>query len=214
MQQRYYDPVIGRFYSNDPVGFTGEPDTFNRYSYVANNPYKYTDPFGATKESSYEQCERDPNCQNIIPRRNEDNDKSVPALWSKEPDNNGTPSQGGVHCDTTCINMANVLDAYLDSQETTASYMLDAGTFFIASELLIGQKIIKLVRHSRFDYGISIKFGSNNARFDIGRLPSTGKHAERIHPRLRGKYMPHWHHRGRGGIRRHRPYESVPDVIK
>jgi RHS repeat-associated protein len=23
MQQRYYDPVIGRFYSNDPVGFTG-----------------------------------------------------------------------------------------------------------------------------------------------------------------------------------------------
>ncbi|WP_223271739.1 RHS repeat-associated core domain-containing protein [Colwellia hornerae] len=22
MQARYYDPVIGRFYSNDPVGFT------------------------------------------------------------------------------------------------------------------------------------------------------------------------------------------------
>lgn len=49
MQQRYYDPVIGRFYSNDPVGFTGEPDTFNRYSYVANNPYKYTDPTGEAK---------------------------------------------------------------------------------------------------------------------------------------------------------------------
>jgi len=49
MQQRYYDPVVGRFYSNDPVGFTGEPDTFNRYSYVANNPYKYTDPTGEAK---------------------------------------------------------------------------------------------------------------------------------------------------------------------
>ncbi len=49
MQQRYYDPVIGRFYSNDPVGFTGEPDTFNRYSYVANNPYKFTDPTGEAK---------------------------------------------------------------------------------------------------------------------------------------------------------------------
>lgn len=49
MQARYYDPVIGRFYSNDPVGFTGEVDTFNRYSYVANNPYKYTDPTGEAK---------------------------------------------------------------------------------------------------------------------------------------------------------------------
>ncbi|WP_274055478.1 RHS repeat domain-containing protein [Thalassomonas actiniarum] len=49
MQARYYDPVIGRFYSNDPVGFTGEVDTFNRYSYVANNPYKYIDPDGEAK---------------------------------------------------------------------------------------------------------------------------------------------------------------------
>uniref|UniRef100_UPI0010A04D4F RHS repeat-associated core domain-containing protein n=1 Tax=Ningiella ruwaisensis TaxID=2364274 RepID=UPI0010A04D4F len=49
MQARYYDPVIGRFYSNDPVGFTGEIDTFNRYSYVANNPYKYIDPNGEEK---------------------------------------------------------------------------------------------------------------------------------------------------------------------
>lgn len=50
MQARYYDPLIGRFYSNDPVGFTGESDTFNRYSYVANNPYRYTDPTGNNKE--------------------------------------------------------------------------------------------------------------------------------------------------------------------
>ncbi|USI28541.1 RHS repeat domain-containing protein [Alteromonas macleodii] len=49
MQARYYDPVIGRFYSNDPVGFTGEVDTVNRYSYVGNNPYKYTDPDGREK---------------------------------------------------------------------------------------------------------------------------------------------------------------------
>jgi len=46
MDARYYDPVIGRFYSNDPVGFTGDITTFNRYSYVGNNPYKYTDPTG------------------------------------------------------------------------------------------------------------------------------------------------------------------------
>jgi RHS repeat-associated protein len=45
MQARYYDPVIGRFYSNDPVGFKGV-HSFNRYAYANNNPYKYTDPDG------------------------------------------------------------------------------------------------------------------------------------------------------------------------
>lgn len=45
MQARYYDPVIGRFYSNDPIGMT-DIHTFNRYAYANNNPYKYTDPDG------------------------------------------------------------------------------------------------------------------------------------------------------------------------
>jgi uncharacterized protein RhaS with RHS repeats len=48
MQARYYDPVIGRFYSNDPVGYTAKNPvmSFNRYLYVNNNPYKYIDPNG------------------------------------------------------------------------------------------------------------------------------------------------------------------------
>lgn len=52
MQARYYDPVIGRFYSNDPVGAVEHLGTsngihgFNRYAYANNNPYKYTDPTG------------------------------------------------------------------------------------------------------------------------------------------------------------------------
>ncbi len=48
MQARYYDPVIGRFYSNDPVGHTPQNPvmSFNRYMYVNNNPYKYIDPTG------------------------------------------------------------------------------------------------------------------------------------------------------------------------
>lgn len=47
MQQRYYDPGIGRFLSVDPV--TANSDTganFNRYWYANNNPYKFTDPDG------------------------------------------------------------------------------------------------------------------------------------------------------------------------
>lgn len=47
MQQRYYDPIIGRFYSNDPVGFTASnPMMFNRYAYANNNPYRFVDPDG------------------------------------------------------------------------------------------------------------------------------------------------------------------------
>jgi uncharacterized protein RhaS with RHS repeats len=47
MQARYYDPVIGRFYSNDPVGFNpNNIHSFGRYTYGNNNPYRYTDPDG------------------------------------------------------------------------------------------------------------------------------------------------------------------------
>ena len=42
---RYYDPVIGRFYSNDPISFR-DVHSLNRYAYANNNPYKYTDPDG------------------------------------------------------------------------------------------------------------------------------------------------------------------------
>lgn len=45
MQARYYDPLIGRFYSNDPIGFR-DVHSFNRYAYANNNPYKYIDPDG------------------------------------------------------------------------------------------------------------------------------------------------------------------------
>jgi RHS repeat-associated protein len=48
MQQRLMDPRIGRFMSNDPVGYVSQSPvmSFNRYIYANNNPYKYTDPNG------------------------------------------------------------------------------------------------------------------------------------------------------------------------
>lgn len=47
MQQRYYDPQIGRFLSVDPVtANSGTGANFNRYWYANNNPYKFTDPDG------------------------------------------------------------------------------------------------------------------------------------------------------------------------
>lgn len=47
MQQRYYDPLIGRFLSADPIGANpGNGANFNRYWYGNNNPYRFLDPDG------------------------------------------------------------------------------------------------------------------------------------------------------------------------
>lgn len=47
MNGRVYDPNIGRFMSADPhIQYPDNLQSFNRYSYVLNNPLLYTDPSG------------------------------------------------------------------------------------------------------------------------------------------------------------------------
>ncbi len=47
MNGRVYDPTLGRFLTPDAnVQFIVDPQSFNRYSYVLNNPLRYTDPTG------------------------------------------------------------------------------------------------------------------------------------------------------------------------
>jgi RHS repeat-associated protein len=48
-QARYYNSAHGRFTSVDPLTASAtirNPQTFNRYSYVLNSPYKFVDPLG------------------------------------------------------------------------------------------------------------------------------------------------------------------------
>lgn len=48
-QARYYSTTHGRYTSVDPLTASASirnPQTFNRYTYVLNSPYKYTDPLG------------------------------------------------------------------------------------------------------------------------------------------------------------------------
>ncbi len=48
---RYYDPELGRFTQpDDIIPDLGNPQSYNRYSYVLNNPLRYTDPSGHSLE--------------------------------------------------------------------------------------------------------------------------------------------------------------------
>jgi RHS repeat-associated protein len=67
---RYYSPLFGRFLSPDSiVPNPANPQDFNRYAYVRNNPLRYTDPSGhdpldAAWEADFRRAhKRDPNDQ-------------------------------------------------------------------------------------------------------------------------------------------------------
>lgn len=57
---RFYSTVLGRFISGDPIGVNaGDAQSLDRYSYVLNNPLKYTDPTGlCPKGMSRNTCNR------------------------------------------------------------------------------------------------------------------------------------------------------------
>ncbi|RJP24975.1 MAG: hypothetical protein C4520_03080 [Candidatus Abyssobacteria bacterium SURF_5] len=46
---RWYSPEIGRFITQDPIGYLGGA---NLYAYVGNDPLSYVDPFGLCKEEA------------------------------------------------------------------------------------------------------------------------------------------------------------------
>lgn len=52
MNGRVYDPELGRFLSPDPnVQVVTDLQSYNRYSYVLNNPLRYTDPTGYFRDA-------------------------------------------------------------------------------------------------------------------------------------------------------------------
>lgn len=58
-QARYYNTAHGRFTSVDPLTASAtirNPQSFNRYSYVLNSPYKFTDPLGLAPGTSGSFC--------------------------------------------------------------------------------------------------------------------------------------------------------------
>ncbi|MEX1194367.1 MAG: RHS repeat-associated core domain-containing protein [Dehalococcoidia bacterium] len=53
LRQRYYDPTLGRFLTQDPMrGSASSPQTANPYAYVSNNPTNWVDPSGLDREGA------------------------------------------------------------------------------------------------------------------------------------------------------------------
>jgi hypothetical protein len=60
---RFYHPALGRFVSADTiVPEPGNPQDFNRYSYVQNNPINYVDPSGHAMEGEHDSYSVVTNC--------------------------------------------------------------------------------------------------------------------------------------------------------
>ncbi|MDF5751842.1 RHS repeat-associated core domain-containing protein [Spongiactinospora sp. TRM90649] len=63
LSARYYDPVVGRFVSTDPLLDMATPTWANPYSYAGNNPIGLSDPTGlnpcSPQDSDYKTCMQD-----------------------------------------------------------------------------------------------------------------------------------------------------------
>ena len=63
MNGRVYDPVIARFTSADPlIPEPSDSQSWNRYSYVRNNPLGYTDPSGFCESTQQDDEDRESDC--------------------------------------------------------------------------------------------------------------------------------------------------------
>gem|GEM_PF-1941960 len=51
---RYYDPALGKFLTPDNITPGTDSQSYNRYTYVKNNPLKYSDPTGHYYNKPYE----------------------------------------------------------------------------------------------------------------------------------------------------------------
>jgi len=69
MHARYYNPTVGRFLSVDPIVPTAvvrEPQRWNRYAYVSNNPMKNADPTGKLLEVVAGTCDDTTPCYSKV----------------------------------------------------------------------------------------------------------------------------------------------------
>lgn len=77
-RNRYYSPSIGRFISEDPIGYAS--GQANAYAYVGSNPVSYRYPFGLAKVTPGGRIDDGPSCKPLISPLNIDDHPQVKSL--------------------------------------------------------------------------------------------------------------------------------------
>ncbi len=86
---RYYDAAIGRFLSEDPIGFAG--GDANLYRYVGNSPISYRDPLGQYKSAPGDPSV--PDSVDIFRQKNNQTEKAIQdALLGRDIGGDSEPS--------------------------------------------------------------------------------------------------------------------------
>ncbi len=146
MHARSYNPNLGRFLSPDPVlGTPSQPQTWNRYSYVANNPLKFIDPTG---ENAQVACDADKQCTATVEAQIEA-DPNDPAQMAAAVDfRNGAvnywqgyqgPGPNGENI-TVQLNMSIVAPGQTADGVDTLTVVPGSGTTNVQMSLLIGSE--------------------------------------------------------------------------
>jgi RHS repeat-associated protein len=215
MQQRFYDPVAGRFLSVDPVVTDANTGgSFNRYVYVNNNPFRYIDPDGRNAEEQ----KPDKRDQQIEEQLRKERERINPGGWSvhTEDGGGGNERSWGSYLPGT--------DAGANAAQYWANLQVETGNPLYAfpgvlasmwtpdTAMYTVSTLLSAGAYAGYARGFEISIGKNFRLAPFGNR--TG------HPTGR---FPHYHRRvfqkpgkvEKGqGIDRHRPWDQKPDYDK
>lgn len=167
MQQRYYDPTIGRFLSVDPVAADGSTgNNFSRYWYANNNPYRFKDPDGRLS------CSRsNVSCQEL---QSELKTPDIPTWQEGSSGNSQSSTQHRRGCDTSECD---------EVQATRAAILQKQGEALREAGIYGAKEAVWMLPVGRVFGGIGRLLGLAGKEVSFGRnanqLSHTFRHVER-----------------------------------
>lgn len=195
MQQRYYDPIIGRFLSTDPVQALG--GRFSRYDYANNNPYKFNDPDGRVANTPQPNsgsggCDIECKRAREEERRRQGDAPYSPSITTY------SPSNAQQRYDAANKELQNIMPLLADKRTESSD---GAAAYFAYLAQPISTKfaleLYASIVHGRDGWRIDHPFVSNLFDYKTGlgsavdRAPGPGEVAIHTHPN--NSYGNYWH---------------------